>query len=356
MPSFNSLQPFGWTSSFLNCLPENCIPGRILSDFGREFLVKFPDTECRAILSGSVFTREETPIIGDWIFVHELSDSSKPVISGILPRYNILFRKKPGKLGKQFLGANLDYCFLMQGLDDDYNLSRLERFLGLSLDAGIPPVVVLNKRDIAVELMEKVASVRELLPPSVPIFTISAKTGEGMEELQSFLQTGTTIAVLGSSGAGKSTFLNTLLGEETQKTNEVRQDDSKGRHTTVHRELFLLPQGALLLDSPGIRELQLWEPGKSNGTAFPDILELAQKCKFRDCQHQEEPGCAVREALELGILSERRYKNYLKLQKEEKYLRQLGDEVEARKKRQEDKKLHKLIRRTMKNKKKNRFG
>jgi ribosome biogenesis GTPase len=205
--------------------------------------------------------------------------------------------------------------FIVMGLDDDYNPRRLERYLTMVSGSGAKPVVILNKADIAEDLEDKMYAIGKITG-EVPVHSISALKGDGLDIIREYLGRGVTIALVGSSGVGKSTLINSLIGDSIQKTGAVREKDSKGRHVTTSRELMVIPGGGMIIDNPGIREIQLWGDETSIEMAFADIAELALSCRFKDCSHIKEPGCNVKKAIEKGTLDEKRYQNYIKMKKE----------------------------------------
>jgi len=260
------------------------------------------------------------PVVGDWVAVVARPSAGTATIHNLLPRFSSFSRKVAGdNTEEQLVAANVDSVFLVSGLDHDFNVRRIERYVTLAWNSGALPVIVLNKTDVAGDLDEKIISVEEVAS-GVDIVGVSAVTGEGFSELRKYLKPGETVALLGSSGVGKSTIVNSLLGEDRLRTAEVRGDDSRGRHTTTSRELFLIPDGGILIDTPRMRELQLWADEESLQGSFSEIGELASNCRFSDCRHESEPGCAIREALERGELSIDRHQSFLKLQKEIAYL------------------------------------
>ena len=216
---------------------------------------------------------------------------------------------------EQIIAANVDTVFIIQSLNRNFNMRRLERYLIAAWESGAMPVIVLTKADCCDDVADKVAIVNNTAP-GVEVHAISNVTGEGIDEIRKYFARGKTIALLGSSGVGKSTLVNTLMGEELLKTQAIREDDSRGRHTTTHRELVLLPDGGLILDTPGMRSLSLWEADSGMEIMFGDVEELVRLCRFHDCKHQNEPGCAVRESLNTGKLEINRWESWLKLQKE----------------------------------------
>jgi ribosome biogenesis GTPase len=268
------------------------------------------------------------PAVGDWVAVDPPATGGQARIQAVLPRRSSFVRKAAGRrVEEQVVAANIDTVFLVAGLDHDFNPRRLERYVTAAWNSGARPVLLLNKADLADDpagrdaLREEVAAVAQ----GVPVHLVSARTGEGLEQLAPYLVPRQTLALLGSSGVGKSTLLNRLLGGEVQRTGEVRESDDRGRHTTTHRELFVAQEGWLAIDTPGLRELQLWESDEGLETAFADIEELAAACAFNDCRHTGEPGCAVAAAIAAGALAEERLASYRKLQREQAELRTRTD-------------------------------
>jgi ribosome biogenesis GTPase len=252
----------------------------------------------------------ELPVVGDWVGLRD------GLIDAVLPRTSKFSRKTPWtEVSEQVLVANVDVAFLVMGLDErDYNVRRLERYLTTAWEGGAEPVIVLNKADLATDREAQVAET-EAVAFGVPVHAVSAETGEGVEELRRHLAGNRTVALLGSSGVGKSSLINRLLGEERFRIAGVRSD-GRGRHTTTHRELVAVPGGGVIIDTPGLRELQLWETDEGLDQAFVDVAELILQCRFSDCEHRTEPGCAIKAALADGYLPAERWESYLKLQRE----------------------------------------
>jgi ribosome biogenesis GTPase len=259
--------------------------------------------------------RGELPVVGDWVAVRRAPGETGGAIVGVLPRRSRFSRRSAGRVtDEQVVAANVDVVFLAMALDDDFSVRRLERYLLLGRESGASPVVLLTKPDKAPDLPAQVADVAAVAG-NVPAHVLNPRAGEGLAPVEDHLGPGRTGALLGSSGVGKTTIINRLAGGASRRTQEVRLADSKGRHTTVHRELVILPGGALLIDTPGMRELQLWSDGEAAG-AFDDIDALAGGCHFSDCGHRGEPRCAVRAAVERGRLAPDRLDGYLKVQEE----------------------------------------
>jgi ribosome biogenesis GTPase len=300
-----------WLSSFEQLQDDHLIAARVAAQHRGAYVVWSADGELRARAAGRLFYAHEvgepSPAVGDWVGVREST------ITSILPRRSAFIRKRAG-LGsdEQVLAANVHTAFLLTGLDDDFSLRRLERYITTAWDSGAEPVVVLTKADLCDNVAEAVLQV-ETVAIGVPVYPISNVTGTGVDELERHLPPGRTVVLLGSSGVGKSTLLNRLAGAELMRTAEIAADGT-GRHTTTHRELVRLPGGALVIDTPGLRELQFWEGDVS--AAFEDIEALALECRFRDCAHASEPGCAVLEAVDDGTLALDRLRSWRKFQRE----------------------------------------
>ncbi len=310
-----ALEELGWDADWQSSLgqleDDDLVPARIAAQHRGAYLVWSADGERRARAAGRLFYAHEVgapiPAVGDWVGLRETT------ITSILPRRSAFIRKRAG-LGsdEQVLAANVDAAFLLAGLDDDFSLRRLERYITTAWDSGAEPIVVLTKADLCSDVGEAVLEV-ERVAIGVPVYPVSNVTGIGVEALEPHLRAGRTVVLLGSSGVGKSTLLNRLAGTELMRTAAVAADGT-GRHTTTHRELVQLPSGALAIDTPGLRELQFWEGDLS--AAFEDIELLAADCRFRDCAHAREPGCAVMSAVDQGRLELDRLRSWRKLQRE----------------------------------------
>jgi len=348
----HTLETYGWDDFFAEPFgpfaAEGFEAGRVFLQHNRALLLYTAEGELQAETTGRLRFHargaEDLPAVGDWVAFKRVEGEGKAKIHEILPRLSKFARKAAGReTEEQIVAANVDTVFLVTGLDEDYNLRRLERYLIMAFESGAEPVVILNKADLVADAEEKRREV-EGIAPGVAVFFLSAKRGEGVEQLTGFLGHGRTVALMGSSGVGKSTIVNRLLGSDVQRTQEVRLSDAKGRHTTTHRELFLLPSGGLVLDTPGMRELQLLVSERGLRETFEEIEELAANCRFTDCRHEGEPGCAVREALDSGALDAERYRNYRKMEAEMRHAATLVDQRKAQEEKSRTKRLHRDLR------------
>jgi ribosome biogenesis GTPase len=328
-----SLETYGWSEFFARgfapFVSEGYSAGRVAVQHKTQYELYTEYGELSAETTGRMQydarSKKELPVVGDWVVIRAREREGKATIHGILPRKSKFSRKVAGtRTEEQIVAANIDTVFLVSGLDGNFNLRRLERYLVVAWESGADPVVVLNKADLCDEIERKVEEV-ESVALGVPIVVVSAINDRGLDQVLAHIKPGATGALLGSSGVGKSTIINHLLGRELLKTQEVRATDYRGRQTTTRRELIVLPSGGLLMDTPGMRELQLWGGDEGILDAFQDIAELARQCPFRDCQHGPEPDCAVQQALENGTLDARRFASYQKLQKEIAYFKRRED-------------------------------
>ncbi|MFJ7649465.1 ribosome small subunit-dependent GTPase A [Lysinibacillus sp. NPDC097279] len=298
----------------------NCVPARVTLEHKHSYRVLAEEGEWLATVAGHfAYTsqaREDYPAVGDWVLVEKMAGEEKAIIHKLFNRKSVFSRKVAGQgIKEQIVASNVDIVLLVMSLNADFNIRRLERYLVAAWDSGAKPVIVLTKADLCEDITSMVREV-ELVAFGVDIFVTSARSGEGIEAIQTLFTEGVTGALLGSSGAGKSTLMNALSGEELMKVSGIREDDAKGRHTTTHRELIVLPSGGCLIDTPGMRELQLWDQSESLSSSFRDIEEFAAACRYRDCTHHMEPHCAVQQAISDGALEQSRLQSYFKLQKE----------------------------------------
>jgi ribosome biogenesis GTPase len=319
-----SLAAIGWDDFFASAYApwtdtRDVRPGRIAIEFNQIFRVYVEDGEVDAVTAGRLkhraASRAELPAVGDWVAVRQRPEDGA-VIVGVLPRRTAFTRRAAGEpTGEQVVAANVDVVFVVMGLDRDYNPRRLERYLLMARESGAAPVILLTKPDLSPDLSAHIRDVTTLAGDIV-VHVVNPKRGEGVEQLHAHLAAGRTAALLGSSGVGKSTIINRLVGVDVQRTREVRASDSRGRHTTTHRELVMLPGGGLIIDTPGMRELQLWDAADAVRETFDDINALAVGCHFTNCRHRDEPRCAVKAAVAEGTLPAERLDSYVKLQDE----------------------------------------
>jgi ribosome biogenesis GTPase len=317
--------------------------GRVAAGQRDQYRIFTAGGECAAEASGALWYRTPDragmPVVGDWVAARVLDDQA--IVEAVLPRRTLFSRRAAGRREEeQPIAANIDLVFLVCGLDGDFNLRRLERYLTLASESGAQPVVVLNKADLCSDLPVRLAETRSVARDA-PVVTASARTATGIDGLTGFLLPGRTVALLGSSGVGKSTLVNRLVGEERLRTNDVRESDSRGRHTTTHRELVPLPGGGALIDTPGMRELQLWAGQDSVDRTFDEISAFAARCRFRDCSHAGEHGCAVEAAVRDQSISPERWESYRKLAAEARRHELLTDPLAARLAKRKLKTMHK---------------
>lgn len=313
--------------------------GRVIEVHRTNFTVQVDGTDFLATVRGSFHEEGEFPKVGDYVSV-ELLEDEKAVIEEVLERKSVIKRKAPDGDEPQIMAANVDLIFIVMGLDGDYSISRLERYLLLAQQSEVSAVVVLNKADVVVDSTPYIEEV-SVVSGDAPVCVVSALTGEGMESLTAYIDPETTAVLLGSSGAGKSTITNWLLQEERQAVRQIREDDSKGRHTTTSRQLFALPHGGYLIDTPGMRELGMLEADEDDELlVFERVEELARMCKFRNCDHDKSAGCAVQAAIKRDELDARELQNYLKLQREREFIESKNSPAAHRHHEQNQKRLH----------------
>ena len=318
------LEQFGWSDAlqqqFAVHAAANLIPARVVVQQRGLYEIATEIGELAATLAGRFVHDAEDgdyPVTGDWVAVQARPAEGSATIQHVLPRRSSFVRRAsgPGAARAQVVAANVDVALLAASLNADLNPRRLERYLATAWESGAEPVIVLTKADMCADAETRLSEI-EAVAMGAPVLAVSAVTGAGLEALRAHLEPGRTAVLLGSSGVGKSTLVNALAGTTHMATQAIREDDARGRHTTTHRELVLLPGGALILDTPGMRELGLWDAGEGMSTAFADVEGLAAQCRFHDCRHDTEPGCAIVAALATGALDAARWRAYGKLQRE----------------------------------------
>src|SRR3954470_3398149 len=329
-----TLEGLGWSDRFAEAFEAfrgaGVEPARVSLEHTHIYRVITAGGEHLARVAGrlrhAASGRADFPAVGDWVALEVPSTGGDARIRAILPRTSRFSRRAAGNpTEEQVIAANIDVVFLVSGLDGDFNPRRIERYLVTAWESGATPVILLNKADL-VEDAAAIAAEVGALAQGVPVHAVSAKQADTMEQVRAYLTPGRTGALLGSSGVGKSSIANALLGEARLRTHDVRESDSRGRHATTGRQLVLLPGGGILIDTPGMRELQLWETSETAAGAFADIEALAEECRFRDCHHRAEPGCAVRAAVAAGMLPEARLESFRKLQDEQAHQARQQDE------------------------------
>jgi ribosome biogenesis GTPase len=351
------LEELGWDPPFAEAFDvlrrddATLVPARVVIAHAREGRVDDGAAEWRATFAGKTrrAPRADQPAVGDWVAARPPAGGDLGSIEAVLPRRTRFARRAAGAVAEeQVLAANVDAAIVVMGLDGDYNLRRLERYLALSYTCGATPVVVLSKADLVEDAPARVAEVEAIAPG---VLVVAARLlDEVPAAVRAVLAPGRTAVLLGSSGVGKSTLINRLLLGEVQRTRAVRTHDQRGKHTTTHRQLFRVPGGGLIIDSPGLREVQLWQADEGVGAAFDDVEELAAGCRFRDCRHDDEPGCAVRSAVEAGALPPERLASWRKLRGELAAAAAQADPLARRQRRSADRVGSKLLRQRLKEK------
>jgi ribosome biogenesis GTPase / thiamine phosphate phosphatase len=356
-----NLENIGWNNDrathFVSIDTEGATPGRLLRAYRRRYDVQTAEGVLDCEVTGAFRHEhprlEDFPAVGDWVAVVPVPGEEKGRIHHVLPRQSSFRRVVPGRTSEiQVLAANVDTVFLVSGLDGDFKVRRIERYLTMAYESGATPIIVLNKCDLEPDLDSRIQAV-EGVAFGVPIHAVSSLSGKGIDELKEYVIAGKTVVCLGSSGAGKSSLVNALMGNAVMDTGAVRDGDSRGRHTTTHRELFQTPGGGMIIDTPGIRELQVAGDSEHIDSAFEEVEAVLRGCQFRDCTHEGEPGCAVDAALEAGTLDPARYEAYLKLRREMAYAERRSSENFVHEERKRGKEFGKMCKRVM-NEKKNR--
>jgi ribosome biogenesis GTPase / thiamine phosphate phosphatase len=327
------LERYGWSDTlrqhFASHAAEGLVPARVLVQQRGHYEIVAEAGELTATLAGK-FAREAEeggyPVAGDWVAIAARGGEHAATIRHVLPRKGVFVRRAagPGAARMQVVAANVDVALLVATLDAELNVRRIERYLAAALESGAAPVIVLTKADACDDVAALKAEV-EAIAGGIPVHAISARTGEGLDSVRALLRPGETAVLVGTSGAGKSTLVNALAGSQLMATQAISVDGVRGRHTTTHRELVLLPSGALILDTPGMRELGLWDAAAGVTAAFADVEELMTQCRFHDCRHNSEPGCAVRAAIADGTLDPARWDAYGKLQRETAFEKRKDD-------------------------------
>lgn len=329
--------------------------GRIISEHKERYVVKTVKREYDGEIIGNLrFTahhRSDFPAVGDWVAISEYDDN-KVLIHSVFPRKTIIERQAVGKKGeKQIIATNIDSAFIVQAVDRDFNINRIERYLTICNTSNVKPIIILNKIDLINdnELSELVSKVQERIK-QVPIIPISNESRKGFEKLKESIEKGKTYCLLGSSGVGKSTLLNNLLGKQLMKTNTISAITNKGRHVTSHRELLVLENGGILIDNPGMREVGITDSKDGLEITFSEIIELSKGCKFKDCTHTSEVDCAILKAVEIGEIDKSSYENFLKMEREKEHF-----ESTVAEKRKKDKDFGKMIKHFKKSRKSNKY-
>ncbi len=334
---------------------KNFETGRVIAEHKERYVVKTPNGEYEAEITGNIrFTaqsREDFPAVGDWVALN-VYDSEFAIIHKLFPRYSVIKRQGAGNSGEvQIIATNVDVAFLVQAVDRDFNLNRLERYLTICHASKVSPVILLTKTDLANEhrVAEILESIKQRIK-NIPVIAVSSETQDGYRELKQVIEKGKTYCLLGSSGVGKSTLLNNLSGKLLMRTDSISQSTNKGRHVTSHRELIVLESGGILVDNPGMREVGIADTSSGLETTFDKIIRHSQNCKFKDCTHKNEVGCSVIKAVENGEIDKKSYENFLKLEREKAHYESTIEE-----RRKKEKEFGKVFKNYKKDMKKNKF-
>lgn len=349
------LEDLGYSNEFESYRKEQGLDsfevGRVIAEHKDRYIVKTPENEFAGEILGNLrytaTSRSDFPAVGDWVAISEY-DNDKVLIHAVFKRKNTLERKAIGKQGeKQIIATNIDYAFIVQAVDRDFNINRIERYLAICHTSNVRPIIILNKIDLIdeTELSELVEIIKGRIK-QVPIIALSNESLVGLEKIKDRIKKGVTCCLLGSSGVGKSTLLNKLLGKEQMKTNAISSSANRGRHVTTHRELVVLENGGILIDNPGMREIGITDSSEGLKMTFETILESTQECKFNDCTHTNEKGCAILLAIDNGEIDRASYENFLKLEREKDHY-----ESTVAERRKKDKALAKMVNQAVRNKK-----
>lgn len=354
-----NLSDFGYNEKLEQIRIDNNLQGfdfgRIISEHKERYVVRTEQGELDAEVTGnlrfSAQTREDFPAVGDWVAI-TVYDAEFCIIHQVFPRLSVISRRAAGHSAEiQIIATNIDYAFLVQAIDRDFNINRLERYLTICNTSRVEPIIVLTKTDLIQD--ERLTEIRESIIQrikQIPIIAISNKTSEGIDTLRAIIEPGKTYCLLGSSGVGKSTLLNNLSGQMIMQTGKISETTNRGRHVTSHRELIVIDSGGILIDNPGMREVGITDSGSGLETTFDVILRIGKNCRYKDCTHTGEAGCAVLEAVENGMIDQNSYENYLKMEREKAHF-----ESSAADRRKRDKALGKLMKNYKKDIRGNKF-